>query len=250
MDFKALWHDKGADILTGLAVVGVFGTAIMAAKDTPKALKMMEQKEEFKVEKYGHKLTKTEKVIALIPGYLPTILMGLATAGCIVGANNVNKQHQAALISTYMSLNTSYQEYQRKVKEMFGEEAEKKLREELEKDKYLHEQFGSVDDTRLFYDEYSNRYFEMSLYEFQRVMYEFNRIYNHLGEISLNDFYEFVQLSPIDLGNKIGWNGYKDWECTGFSWIEAHIVEIETPDNLQAFGLVFNVEPNKDFKQW
>ena len=127
MDFKALWHDKGADILTGLAVVGVFGTAIMAAKDTPKALKMMEQKEEFKVEKYGYKLTKTEKVLALIPGYLPTILMGLGTAGCILSANNINKQHQAALISAYMGLNTSYQEYQRKVKEMFGEEAEKKL---------------------------------------------------------------------------------------------------------------------------
>lgn len=250
MDVKRLWQDKGASILTGLGVVGVFSTAVMAAKDTPKALEILKEKEDYKVEKYGHKLTKTEKALALIPLYLPTILMGTATAGCILGANHINKQNQAALIAAYTYLDSSYKEYQHKVKEIFGEEAEKRVREELEKDRYLHETFGSVDDKRLFYDEYSHRYFEMSLFEFQRNIYEINRIYNHIGELSLNDFYEFFKLDSTELGDKLGWNSAKDWECYNFSWIEAHLVEIETPDNLQAFGIAFNIAPSDDWQEW
>lgn len=250
MDVKMFWKMNGARVMTGMGVLGVVGTAITAAHDTPKALKLLEEKEEYKIEHYGHKLTKMEKVLAVLPAYIPTILMGAATAGCVLGANYINEKTQASILAAYTQLHNSYALYQHKVQEIFGEEAEKKVREELEKDVYMHAQFGSVDEKRLFYDEYSNRYFETSLYEFQRAVYEFNRIYNHLGEISLNDFYEFFELDPIDLGNKIGWNGHKDWECRGFSWIEVHLVEIETPDNLQAFGLIFNVEPNKDFKNW
>ena len=250
MDLKALWQDKGASILTGLGVVGVASTAVMAARATPKAISLLAEKEMYKQENYGEGLTRFEKALAMAPAYIPAILMGTATAGCILGANHINKQNQAALIAAYTYLDSSYKEYQHKVKEMFGEEAEKKVREELEKDIYLHEKFGSVDEKRLFYDEYSKRYFEMSLFEFQKIMYDVNRIFNHIGELSLNEFYEFLQLDPTELGDKIGWNGHKDWECTGFSWIHANLIGIETPDNLEAFGLVFDTEPSKDFREW
>ncbi len=250
MNFKAFWHDHGADVLTGLGVVGVFSTAVMAAKNTPKALEILEEKDNYKVEKYGYHLTRFEKALAMAPAYIPAILMGTATAGCILGANHVNKQNQAALVAAYTYLHSEYDCYKRKVKEIFGEEAEKKVREELEKDIYLHETYGSVDEKRLFYDEYSKRYFEMSIYEFQRNIYEINRIYNHIGELSLNEFYEFFKLDSTELGDKLGWNSAKDWECYNFSWIEAHLVEIETPDNLQAFGIVFNIAPSDDWQEW
>ena len=250
MNFKAFWHDHGADVLTGLGVVGVFSTAVMAAKNTPKALEILEEKDNYKVEKYGYHLTRFEKALAMVPAYIPAILMGTATAGCILGANHVNKQNQAALAAAYTYLHSEYDCYKRKVKEIFGEEAEKKVREELEKDIYLHETYGSVDEKRLFYDEYSKRYFEMSLYEFQRNIYEINRIYNHIGELSLNEFYEFFKLDHTELGDKLGWCAAKDWECYNFSWIEAHLVEIETPDNLQAFGIAFNIAPSDDWQEW
>lgn len=250
MKITKLCKDNSASILTGLGVVGVFSTALMAAKDTPKALKMLEEKDEYKVEHHGEHLTKFEKVLAMTPSYIPTIVMGIATVGCILGANHINKMNQASLMAAYTYLDSEYKLYQNKVKEMFGEEAEKKVREELDRDRYLHEHFGSVDEKRLFYDEFSQRYFEMSLFEFQKLMYDVNRIYNHIGELSLNEFYEFLQLSPIELGDKIGWNGHKDWECTGFSWIHAELVDIETPDGLEAFGLVFDKDPNKDFREW
>lgn len=250
MNFKAFWHDHGADVLTGLGVVGVFSTAVIAAKDTPKAIRLLAEKEMYKQENYGERLTRFEKALAMAPAYIPAILMGTATAGCILGANHINKQNQAALVAAYTYLHSEYDCYKRKVKDIFGEEGEKKVREELEKDIYLHETYGSVDEKKLFYDEYSKRYFEMSIYEFQRNIYEINRIYNHIGELSLNEFYEFFKLDSTELGDKLGWNSAKDWECYNFSWIEAHLVEIETPDNLQAFGIVFNIAPSDDWQEW
>lgn len=250
MDVKKLWKDKGANILTCMGIFGVISTAVMAAKDTPRALDILKEKDEYKKEHYGEHLTKTEKALAIIPAYVPTILMGSATVGCILGLNRVHQIKQAELTAAYAYLHSEYECYKRKVKDIFGEEAEKVVEVELEKDIYLHEQFGAVDEKKLFYDEFSHRYFEMSLFEFQKLMYDVNRIYNHLGELSLNEFYEFLQLSPIDLGDKIGWNGHKDWECTGFSWIHAMPVEIETPDGLEAFGLIFDKDPSKDFREW
>lgn len=250
MNIGKFCKDNGATILTCMSICGVVSTAISAAKDTPKALDILKEKEEYKKEHYGEPLTKTEKVLAMVPSYLPTILMGTATVSCILGLNHVHQIKQAEIAAAYTYLHSEYDCYKRKVKDMFGEEAEKKVREELEKDRYLHEHFGNVDEKRLFYDEFSQRYFEMSLFEFQKLMYDVNRIYNHIGELSLNEFYEFLQLSPIELGDKIGWNGHKDWECTGFAWIHAELVDIETPDGLEAFGLVFDKDPNKDFREW
>ena len=40
--------ENSASILTGLGVVGVASTAILAAKATPKALSLLEEKEKFK----------------------------------------------------------------------------------------------------------------------------------------------------------------------------------------------------------
>ena len=250
MNFKAFWYDNGARVLTGASILGLVGTAVMAAKDTPKALEILQEKEDYKVEKYGHKLTRIEKAIALVPGYLPTILTATATAACILGANYMNEKHQASIIAAYTQLFNSYDQYQRKVKEVFGEEAEKKIREEIQNDIFLHDEYGSVNEKKLMYDEYSNRYFEMTLYELQVAMYNLNRMYNHIGEMSLNEFYEFIDLKPVDIGDKLGWNGHKDWECCGFSWIHLFFEKIETPDGLDVLAIRFNIEPSIDFQEW
>ena len=250
MNFKAFWYDNGARVLTGASILGLVGTAVMAAKDTPKALEILQEKEDYKVEKYGHKLTRIEKAIALVPGYLPTILTGTATAACILGANYMNEKHQASIIAAYTQLFNSYDQYKRKVKEVFGEEAEKKIREEIQNDIFLHDEYGSVNEKKLMYDEYSNRYFEMTLYELQVAMYDLNRMYNHIGEMSLNEFYEFIDLKPVEIGDKLGWNGHKDWECCGFSWIHLFFDKIETPDGLDVLAIRFNIEPSKDFQEW
>ena len=247
---KIFCVENSASILTGLGVVGVASTAILAAKATPKALALLEEKEKFKQEEYGYSLTRFEKVLAVAPAYIPAVLAGLATASCILSANRINQYKQASLLSAYTYLDSTFKEYQRKVKEVFGEEGEAKVRAELEKEIELYERYGSLHEPRLFYDEISKRYFEMSMYEMKEAEYNMNRMFNFLGALKLNEVYEFFNLGPTEYGETVGWAALRDWEVIGYSWIEATFDEIETPDGLQAFSIRFNMEPTKDYLQW
>ena len=247
---KDLCVNNSASILTGLGVVGVASTAVLAAKATPKALRLLEEKEQYKQDEYGYSLTRFEKVLAMAPAYIPAALTGLATITCILGANRINQIEQASLISAYTYLDRSFDEYQRKVKEIFGEDGERKVCEELEKEVELYNKFGSLHEKRLFYDEISKRYFEMSMYEMKEAEYNMNRMFNFLGSLKLNEVYEFFNLGPTEYGETVGWAALRDWEVIGYSWIEATFDEIETPDGLQAFLIKFNMEPTKDYLQW
>ena len=247
---KSFCNENGMNILTGLGVVGVATTAVLAAKATPKALELLQEKDEYKQEAYGEPLTRFEKVLAMAPAYIPAVLTGLATVSCIVGMNRVSYTKQASLISAYTYLNSSYEEYRRKVKEVFGEEGEAKVRAELGREIELYEKYGSLHEPRLFYDEISNRYFEMSMYEMKEAEYNMNRMFNFLGALKLNEVYEFFNLGPTEYGETVGWAALRDWEVIGYSWIEATFDEITTHDGLQAFAIRFNMQPTKDYLQW
>ena len=247
---KSFCNENGMNILTGLGVVGVATTAVLAAKATPKALELLQEKDEYKQEVYGEPLTRFEKVLAMAPAYIPAVLTGLATVSCIVGMNRVSYTKQASLISAYTYLNSSYEEYRRKVKEVFGEEGEAKVRAELGREIELYEKYGSLHEPRLFYDEISNRYFEMSMYEMKEAEYNMNRMFNFLGALKLNEAYEFFNLAPTEYVESVGWAALRDWEVIGYSWIEATFDEITTHDGLQAFAIRFNMQPTKDYLQW
>lgn len=242
--------ENGATILTGLGVVGVVGTAVLAATETPKALRLLEEKERYAQEVYGEELTRFEKILAVTPAYMPAVLSGLATVSCILGANHINKKQQAALTAAYTQLATLTNEYRRKVREVFGEEGEAKVCQELNKEVELYTKYGSLHEPRLFYDEISNRYFEMSMYEMKEAEYNMNRMFNFLGALKLNEVYEFFNLGPTEYGESVGWAALRDWEVIGYSWIEVTFDEVTTNDGLQAFAIRFNMQPTKDYLQW
>ena len=247
---KYFCNRYGSTILTGLGTVGVISTAVLAATETPKALKLLEERDKFKQDEYGESLTPFEKVIAVTPAYLPAITSGVATIACILSAQHINKKQQAALTSAYIQLVELTNNYRRKVKEVFGDEAETKVYDELNKEVELYTKYGSLHEKRLFYDEISNRYFEMSMYEMKEAEYNMNRMFNFLGALKLNEVYEFFNLGPTEYGESVGWAALRDWEVIGYSWIEATFDEVTTHDGLQAFAIRFNMQPTKDYLQW
>ena len=128
---SALYLKKhSSTILTCIGAMGVIGTAVTAVRATPKAIRLIEQTEYEK----GEELTKLEIVKLAGPAYIPSILIGASTITCIFGANALNKRQQAALVSAYALVDNSYKEYRAKVKELFGEEADIKIREAIAKD--------------------------------------------------------------------------------------------------------------------
>lgn len=233
-------------ILSSVSVVGVASTAILAAKATPKALRLLEQAKEEKNEE----LTTFEKVLTVAPAYIPATLVGVATVACIFGAHVLNKKQQAALASAYALLNSSYNEYKEKVKELHGDDGELEIRSELAKDKAREQEVQHEDDGKnLFYDEYSQRFFRATNETVLRAEYELNKEVNTNFYATINEFYDMLGLERTDGGDAIGWSSAQMYEMYWNDWIEFWHEKAETDDGV-GFYILHYSEPFPDFEDY
>ena len=230
---------NASTILTVIGSAGVIVTAVSAVKVTPKALTLLENAKKEK----GEKLTKLETVKIAGPAYIPSIIIGASTIACIFGANILNKRQQAALISAYALLDNSYKEYTDKVKELYGEDADGRIREELAKDEYDESDIEMEDDKLLFYDEYSRSYFNAKMEDVIRAEYEINRLLAEYNGAFLNEFYELLNLPTTDYGDIFGWSTDALMESTWKPWIDFNHRKVELEDGMECYILEILTAP-------
>lgn len=222
MDIKQVLKRNSSTILTCIGGVGVVATAVTAVKATPKAVSLLYEEKEAK----GEDLTTGEVLRIAGPLYIPSILIGAGTLACIFGASILDKRKQGSLISAYALLDNSYKQYKNKVIELYGEEADLNVRTEVAKSRY---EDSDMDYTeRLFYDEYSGRYFESTMENVVQAEYELNRLFATNGGAYLNEFYELLDIDPIPAGNEVGWSRYG-----ANNWIEFKHDEVLINDDLE-----------------
>ena len=241
-------------ILGGFGCIGVIATTVMAIQSTPKALELLEDAEKEK----GEDLSKWEIVKAAGPIYLPVIITGIATVGCIAGAVILSERQQASLISAYGLLNESYMKYQRKVIENCGEETHteilKAIAEETKPVTITADNFfglsnqGMAEDfsePRLFYEEFSGRYFEAPLEQVLLAEYHVNRNMALGALILLNDFYEFLGLERTDYGGEVGWYINDD-----YFWIDFNHRKVVMDDGLECYIIESVFPPDMEWKEY
>lgn len=207
-------------LLSCAGAAGVVATAVLAVKATPKALQALETAQEAKQAENGEKLTRMETIGACWTCYAPAAATGIVAIGCIFGANVLNRRQQAALVSAYALVSRSYNEYKRKVKEVCGPEAHRKVLAALAAEKSVKPSIqaggiaqmtslefeGAGEDERLFYDSIGERYFQSTISQVLQAEYHLNRNFALSGGfITLNQFYEFLGISGIPGGDEIGW---------------------------------------------
>ena len=246
MNVQQFIKRNASTILTCVGAAGVVATAVMAIKETPKAMSLLDDA----MEEKGESLTTWEKVIIAGPVYAPAIITGAATITCIFGANIINKKQQATLISAYALLDNSYKEYKKKVDELYGEEAGEKVRAEIAKDKYTgDEELNDNDNTEQFFDFYSGRYFNSTRERVLIALYETNRRLVSDFAVSLNDFYELIGLPTKEEYNNLGWSVGALDEMYWSPWIdfgfEDTVIEEETEysDGIHCTILHMNTDP-------
>ena len=243
---KKFIERNGSTILTCIGGVGVVATTVMAVKATPKAIKLLEQAEVQKEEP----LTVLEKVRVAGPIYIPAVLVGVSTIACIFGANMLNKRQQASLLSAYALLDNSYKEYKKKVTELYGENADAHVREELAKDAYEESDVECEDNKLLFYDEYSRQYFNATMEEVLEAEYTINRDLSYHGYLTLNDFYDLLKLPRTDYGDILGWCEWMIHEYQWYSWIEFNHRKVVMDDGLECYILEIITDPVPDFDEY
>ena len=243
---KSFLNRNASTILTYLGGVGVVTTSVIVATDTIKALKRLDKAKNEK----GEDLTKKEIVLTAAPAYIPSIVTGGATIACIFGANALNKRQQAALMSAYALLNNSFKEYKNKAEELYGEEATDLIREGIAKDKYAESNIAVSEDKKLFYDEFSGRYFESTLETVQRAEYCINHDLHVHGSVNLNNFYDLLGIPPIEGGDALGWSEGMCYEYYWKSWIDFVHEKVELDDGLECCIIVMSAEPFADYEYY
>lgn len=197
------------EILTGIGIAGMITTTVLAVKATPKAIRLIEEAKEEK----GEDLTKAETIKTCWKAYVPAAATCVASTACLIGASSVSIRRNAMLATAYKLSETAFSEYKEKVVETIGDEKEKIVREKVSeerikknpitKNEVIMTDYG---DTQ-FYETLSGRYFKSDIEEIKKVVNYLNKdmLQDMFGTISLNEFYDELELERIDLGDELGW---------------------------------------------
>lgn len=197
------------EILTGIGIAGMITTTVLAVKATPKAIRLIEEAKEEK----GEDLTKAETVKTCWKAYIPAAAICITSTACLIGASSVSIRRNAMLATAYKLSETAFSEYKEKVVETIGDEKEKIVREKvseerikknpLTKNEIIMTDYG---DTQ-FYETLSGRYFKSDIEQIKKVVNYLNKdmLQDMFGTISLNEFYDELELERIDLGDELGW---------------------------------------------
>lgn len=240
-------------ILTVIGAAGVGMTVVSTVQATTKAVKRLDAAKEEK----GEDLTKTEIFMTAVPVYVRPIALGTATITCIFCANVLNKRKQASLISAYALLDNAHKEYTGKLKELYGEETDSKIREAIAMDKRNEEITAyapglnspiSHGEKVLFYEEFRGAYFEATMNDVLNAEYHLNRNFALRGCANLNEFYEFLGLEKTDFGDTLGWSADEFIESGLTPWIDFdHVLTPVSDDGMECYRIFMEFAPTPGY---
>ena len=211
-DAKVMVSKRSPEILTGLGIAGMISTTVLAVQATPKALDLIARAEDKKFDNgHGNKLTVSEKMKVAWKPYIPAAITGIASISCIIGASSVHAKRNAAIAAAYNLSQTALTEYKEKVVETIGEKKEQTIKDKIAKDKIKKDPVSKSEvivtgkGNTLCYDAFNSRYFYSDIDQIKRAINELNRIMLNQMYVSLNDFYDELNLKHSGNGDELGW---------------------------------------------
>lgn len=173
---------------------------------------------------YGHMIMSMAKI------YLPVVILEAAGIGMICKSHSILSKRNAALGAAYAALQKSYDEYRKRVREKYGEEADEELFYGVKTEKCIEKitsengvtteeekEKTTVDPLSpwsFFIDETCDRVWEkdphLTLNNLIMVQRQLNDMAYHKPFVTLNDLYWLVGHKLTDDGMIFGWNGGKD----------------------------------------
>lgn len=224
--------DNSTNILTGFAVAGVVATSVYAVEGAIEAgdmLRAHEMDDELFVEKteitvvdgeeeiynvsYYRERTRKEAIALTWRCYVKACLTGTATIMCIIGANSISTKRNAALAAAYSLSEEARKEFRDKVVENIGEKKVEKIDNALIQDKVDSHQLPDEDcivrtglGDQIMYDSFCGRYIKASRTMVERqINYLQKTLNNNKDHVTVNDFYELLNLGYVPMGDKFGW---------------------------------------------
>lgn len=205
--FKAV-KQNAPEILTGIGIGGWFTTTVLAVRSTPKAIIAIENE---KAEKDVDKLTAKDTIRVTWKYYIPSVVTGIASTACLIGASAENSRRNAALAAAYELSESALKTYKEKVVETIGQKKEEAIRTEIARDKVTEkppvnkEVIITNKGETLCMDSVSGRYFKIDIDKLKRIEIDLAKDLNCNMYVTLNEYYYAIGIPGIKIGNDIGW---------------------------------------------
>ena len=224
MNLRYFINKNSSLILSVCAGVGVITSTVLAVKATPKALELIEEEKE---ERGLEELSIKDTIRVTWKEYIPTGISIMSTLSCIFGSAYLNRRMQASLISAYTILNESYNNYIEKTKELYGEDADSKIKQEIVKSDIKEKDIiildNIMDEKRTFFDMSSMQYFEATLQDVMDAEATLNRELAETGAVYLYRLYELLHIDTIVGADCLGWCDYGDYKPIKFIYDKMYI---------------------------
>ena len=146
--FKLKKHSPEILIVTG--VVGIIASTVMACKATTKVNDIVDEAKETidtihdsvgkglhtsDGEEYTQEVANKDLAIVYVQTglkfvklYGPSVALGIASIGCIVGSNHILRKRNVALAAALTAMETSFKEYRGRLIDRFGKDLDRELR--------------------------------------------------------------------------------------------------------------------------
>lgn len=275
------------EILMVAGVAGIVGTVILACRATLKVDEVLDKKEDtlykldyakahpeelsepYSDDDYKKDVTVTyvNTTIDFIKLYGPTVLLGVASIGCLIGSHRILQKRNLALAAAFEGVAKSFDAYRKRVVEELGEDkdyefkhglkAEQVTKTEVDEEGKTHKVKGteySVDPDKVgmyakYFDEGvsaawspDDGYNQMYLKTQQTYI---NDMLKARGHVFLNDVYDRLGIPRTPEGQVVGWvkdgdDGYIDF---GFmkdqEFVNGHKKSVLLDFNVD--GVVYNL---------
>ena len=256
------------EILLVAGIVGAVTSAVMACKATLKANDIVEESKTQidtihevsenpeMAEKYSEEDKKkdlaivyTQTAVKFIKLYGPSVLLGVASLGCMVGSNQILNKRNVALAAAYATVDKGFKEYRGRVIERFGKELDKELRYNIKAQEF---EKVTVDDNgnetvttetvdvadpnhyspyAIIFDDGNTGWDKdpelTKFFLIQQQNYA-NDLLKSRGHLFLNEVYDMLGAKRTKAGAQVGWV-YDEKNASGDNFVDFGIFDINNP---------------------
>lgn len=235
---------KSPEILIGVGIIGIGVSTVMACKATLKSEDIFYDKEdsltyirnkqdattleEYSVKEYQKDITMTyiRTGAELAKIYAPSVTIGVASIGCILGAHNVMKSRNVAMAAAYKVLDKGFKDYRQRVVDEFGSEKDEQIRYNMKKETVEYKEtdaqgkektvkkktmVANPNDVSIyarFFDETATQWSKTPEYNliFLKGQQQYmNDLLESRGHVFLNDVYDVLGIDRSKAGAVVGW---------------------------------------------
>lgn len=176
--------------------------------------------------------SKKEIVKAVWPYYIPTTLCFAGGTALCVTANHMQLTRIELLAAAYVANNKKFEVYKDKVKELFGDDADKKISQETSRKRVIENPPtpGSLpvggENILHCQDSYTGQYFWASRHKVDQAITEIDRAVMRNGQVTVNELLYELGCPESPAGSEVGWDPHAFGEAHGVYKMPSEFIQL------------------------